>query len=76
MNEDKEFNPLEGWTKDQVKSALKAHTKTELLKIAMTWRYKAEECKYIHNELFDRYEELKETNNDTTTEDTPRKSDS
>ena len=76
MKEDKEFNPLEGWTKDQVKSALKAHTKTELLKIAMTWRYKAEECKYIHNELFDRYEELKETNDDTTTEYTPHKTDS
>ena len=76
MKEEKEFNPLEHWSKDQVKSALKAHTKTELLKIAMIWRYKAEECKYIHNELFDRYEELKETNNDTTTEDTPHKADS
>jgi len=70
MKEDKEFNPLEHWSKEQIKSALKAHTKTELLKIAMTWRYKAEECKYIHNEL------LKETNDDTTTEDTPLKSDS
>ena len=37
-----ELNPLEGWTKEQIKSALKAHTKTELLKIAMQWRYVAE----------------------------------
>ena len=34
----KEINPLEGWTKEQIKSTLKAHTKTELLKIAMQWR--------------------------------------
>mgnify|MGYP003633205049 FL=1 len=49
MNE--EINPLEQWSKEQIKSALKAHSKTELLKIAMQWRYKAEECKYIYNEL-------------------------
>ena len=39
---EKEFNPLEGWTKEQIKSTLKAHTKTELLKIAMQWRIVAE----------------------------------
>ena len=40
---EKEFNPLEGWTKEQIKSTLKAHTKTELLKIAMQWRIAAEQ---------------------------------
>ena len=43
MSEEKiNISPLEGWTKEQIKSALKAHTKTELLKIAMQWRYVAE----------------------------------
>lgn len=36
---EKQFNnPLEGWTKEQIKSTLKKHTKTELLKLAMQWR--------------------------------------
>ena len=35
---EQEFNPLEGWTKEQIKSVLKANTKTTLLKTAMTWR--------------------------------------
>jgi hypothetical protein len=51
MNEEKEIDPLSQWSKEQIKSALKAHSKTDLLKIAMQWRYKAEECKYIYNEL-------------------------
>ena len=38
------FNPLEGWTKEQIKSALKAHTKTDLLKIAIRWRIISENC--------------------------------
>lgn len=35
---DEKFNPLAGWTKEQIKSTLKAHTKTDLLKIAMQWK--------------------------------------
>ncbi len=47
MSNEQEFNPLEGWTKEQIKSTLKKHTKTELLKKAMAWeliaqRYKEE----------------------------------
>ena len=42
MSNEQEFNPLEGWTKEQIKSTLKKHTKTELLKIAMQWRVVAE----------------------------------
>ena len=66
MSEEKEFNPLEGWTKEQIKSTLKAHTKTELLTIAMQWRILAEN--YM--------QQLKQNNDDTTTEDTPLESDS
>ena len=66
MNKEKEFNPLEGWTKEQIKSTLKAHTKTELLTIAMQWRILAEN--YM--------QQLKQNNDDTTTEDTPLESDS
>ena len=40
-----EFNPLEGWTKEQIKSVLKANTKTTLLKSAMLWRTVAEQYK-------------------------------
>jgi len=46
-----EFNPLEGWTKEQIKSTLKAHTKTELLKIAMQWRIVAEQLQVKLTEL-------------------------
>ncbi len=66
MNKEKEFNPLDGWTKEQIKSTLKAHTKTELLTIAMQWRILAEN--YM--------QQLKQNNDDTTTEDTPLESDS
>tara|TARA_R110000823_G_scaffold178814_1_gene311241 strand:+ start:161 stop:361 length:201 start_codon:yes stop_codon:yes gene_type:complete len=66
MSEEKEFNPLEGWTKEQIKSTLKAHTKTELLTIAMQWRILAEN--YM--------QQLKQNNDDTTAEDTPLESDS
>lgn len=48
---EKEFNPLEGWTKEQVKSALKANTKTSLLKAAMQWRIMAENLQMQINEL-------------------------
>ena len=40
---EQEFNPLEGWTKEQIKSVLKANTKTTLLKTAMQWRILAEQ---------------------------------
>ena len=66
MNKEKEFNPLDGWTKEQIKSTLKSHTKTELLNIAMQWRILAEN--YM--------QQLKQNNDDTTTEDTPLESDS
>ena len=69
MKEDKEFNPLEHWSKDQVKSALKANTKTSLLKAAMSWRIMAENLQMQINKL-------KETDNDTATEDTPHGDDS
>ena len=48
---EQEFNPLEGWTKDQIKSVLKANTKTTLLKSAMQWRIIAEQQQMQLNEL-------------------------
>ena len=63
---EQEFNPLDGWTKKQIKSTLKAHTKTELLKIAMQWRIVAEN--YM--------KQLELNNDDTTTQDTTDGSDS
>jgi hypothetical protein len=48
---EQEFNPLEGWTKEQIKSTLKKHTKTELLKIAMQWRIVAEHQQKLLNDL-------------------------
>ncbi len=63
---EQEFNPLDGWTKEQIKSTLKAHTKTELLKIAMQWRIVAEN--YM--------KQLEPNNDDTTTQDTTDGSDS
>ena len=50
MKEDKEFNPLEGWTKEQIKTVLKANTKTTLLKSAMQWRIIAEQLQMQLNE--------------------------
>ena len=44
-------DPLAMRSKEQIKSALKAHSKKDLLVIAMQWRLKAEEFKYIYNEL-------------------------
>jgi Zn-dependent M32 family carboxypeptidase len=41
MNEEN-FNPLKGWTREQIKSTLKAHSKTDLLKTALQWRVVAE----------------------------------
>ena len=69
MSEEKDFNPLEHWSKDQVKSALKANTKTSLLKAAMSWRIMAENLQMQINKL-------KETDDDTTAEDTTLESDS
>tara|TARA_R110000744_G_scaffold78025_1_gene154017 strand:- start:1367 stop:1543 length:177 start_codon:yes stop_codon:yes gene_type:complete len=51
MEKEKEFNPLEGWTQEQIKSALKANTKTSLLKAAMQWRIMAESLQMQINEL-------------------------
>ena len=63
---EKEFNPLDGWTKEQIKSTLKAHTKTQLLKIAMQWRIAAEN--YM--------KQLESNNDDITTENTTHGTDS
>jgi len=51
LNKDIETDPLASWSKEQIKSALKAHSKKDLLIIAMQWRLKAEEFKYVYNEL-------------------------
>ena len=48
---EQEFNPLEGWTKEQIKSVLKANTKTTLLKSAMQWRIIAEQQQKLLDEL-------------------------
>jgi|TARA_R100000455_G_C6194743_1_gene67743 hypothetical protein len=66
MSNEQEFNPLEGWTKEQIKSVLKANTKTTLLKTAMRWRVIAEQLQMQLNEL----------QNDTTTETIPPETDS
>ena len=50
MSNEQEFNPLEGWTKEQIKSTLKGHSKAELLKIAMSWRMVAEQQQKLLNE--------------------------
>ena len=50
-------------SKEQIKSTLKSHTKTDLLKIAMQWRIAAEH--YM--------KQLELNNDDITTEDTPLK---
>ncbi len=63
---EQEFNPLDGWTKKQIADSLKAHTKKDLLKIAIQWRIAAEH--YM--------KQLELNNDDTTTENTPHKSDS
>tara|TARA_R110002096_G_scaffold374591_1_gene568275 strand:- start:264 stop:425 length:162 start_codon:yes stop_codon:yes gene_type:complete len=51
MEKENPFNPLDGWTKEQIKSALKAHSKTELLKIAIQWRMESEFYKHKLEEL-------------------------
>ena len=51
MTNEQEFNPLEGWTKEQIKSVLKANTKTTLLKSAMQWRIIAEQLQLQLNDL-------------------------
>ena len=51
MSSEQEFNPLEGWTKEQIKSALKSNTKTTLLKAAMQWRMIAEQLQMQLNDL-------------------------
>ena len=66
-------NPLMDWTKKQIAEALKAHSKKELLVIAMQWRMKTEECRHYYDELM---KNVNKSNDDTTTEDTPLESDS
>ena len=66
MSNEQEFNPLQGWTKEQIKSVLKGNTKTTLLKSAMQWRILAEQLQMQLNEL----------QNDTTTETVSPKTDS
>ena len=74
MSNEQEFNPLEGWTKEQIKSTLKKHTKTELLKIAMQWRIIAEQ---LQMQLTDIYSDNdKPIEDDNTTETTPPEADS
>jgi|TARA_R100000030_G_C3189110_1_gene107903 hypothetical protein len=51
MSNEQEFNPLEGWTKEQIKSVLKANTKTTLLKSAIQWRVLAEQLQMQLNDL-------------------------
>tara|TARA_R100001369_G_C3190010_1_gene143470 strand:- start:173 stop:349 length:177 start_codon:yes stop_codon:yes gene_type:complete len=51
LEKEKTNNPLAMWSKEEIKSALKAHSKKDLLIIAMQWRLKAEELKYVYNEL-------------------------
>mgnify|MGYP001475016428 CR=1 FL=1 len=74
MSNEQEFNPLEGWTKEQIKSTLKKHTKTELLKIAIQWRIIAEQ---LQRQLTDMYSNNdKPIEDDNTRETTPPKTDS
>jgi len=51
LEKEETTNPLARWSKEEIKSALKAHSKKDLLIIAMQWRLKAEELKYVYNEL-------------------------
>lgn len=51
MSNEQEFNPLAGWTQEQIKSALKANTKSSLLKSAMHWRIMAEQLQMQLNAL-------------------------
>tara|TARA_R100000734_G_C3233588_1_gene40699 strand:+ start:346 stop:573 length:228 start_codon:yes stop_codon:yes gene_type:complete len=61
---EQEFNPLEGWTKEQIKTVLKANTKTTLLKSAMQWRIIAEQLQMQLNDLH-KAEHSKEPQDDT-----------
>ena len=45
MSKEKEFNPLDYISKEDRKIALKAHTKTELLKKAIAWEIIAQQYK-------------------------------
>tara|TARA_A100001515_G_scaffold142969_1_gene142950 strand:- start:239 stop:481 length:243 start_codon:yes stop_codon:yes gene_type:complete len=70
MSKEQEFNPLEGWTKEQIKSTLKKHTKTELLKIAMQWRIIAEQLQMQLTELYTNGEEVNEPTKEDVYDDT------
>ena len=70
MSNEQEFNPLEGWTKEQIKSTLKKHTKTELLKIAMQWRIIAEQLQMQLTELYSNDEEVNEPPKEDVYDDT------
>ena len=70
-----EFNPIEGWTKEQIKSVLKANTKTTLLKSAMLWRTVAEQYKKQLDSLQEDFAsvdgiDIEENKNETTKDNT------
>ena len=70
-----EFNPLEGWTKEQIKSVLKANTKSTLLKSAMLWRTVAEQYKKQLDSLQEDFAsvdgiDIEENKNETTKDNT------
>jgi hypothetical protein len=48
MNQD--FNPLEYWSKEEIRKELKKHSKLELLRIAMQWRVMFEQLTKITND--------------------------
>tara|TARA_Y100000592_G_C5223065_1_gene200325 strand:+ start:44 stop:217 length:174 start_codon:yes stop_codon:yes gene_type:complete len=45
MSDEQEFNPLDLISKEDRKRLLKSHTKTQLLKKAMTWELIAQQYK-------------------------------
>tara|TARA_R100001509_G_C4724071_1_gene167517 strand:+ start:329 stop:565 length:237 start_codon:yes stop_codon:yes gene_type:complete len=70
-----EFNPLQGWSKEEIKSALKANTKTTLLKSAMQWRLIAESYKKQLDSLQEDFAsidgiDIEENKNETTKDNT------
>ena len=65
-----ELNPQERWTKEQFKSTLKKHTKTELINIAMQWRIIAEQLQMQLTELYSNDEELNEPTKEDVYDDT------
>ena len=48
MNQD--FDPLEYWSKEEIRKELKKHSKLELLRIAMQWRVLFEQLNRANSE--------------------------